>query len=712
MIPRLRPSKTPGLLPTAWLVLIALCTTAGASDEAVAPIDEIVAHERLRASVEEILAEARRSPSADVLPLGERLAALGPKALPFIADEIDNPDRSTYHHAVYAVGLIGTSESTDILRRSIASIDPEVEGRFAATRKGWALYALAVAGSADAFDLMEAKPPDVSYQEIFDRMQLPEVIAILTGREGVERIGAALRAVTLAKQTGTGAEAGAGDVDYLTGREGVKRKLPEFRRAAGAKEAGAGAEEESGGVDWRPIRRWIEALGGAGDERSIEVILPFLSDESDMLRAAAADALGRIGSPRVTDALIHALDDSSSQVAFSAATALGAIAPTEKRDELLARLETVEAAPPRQQIYAALARIGAPGTLEALLRYTNRPDPLDQVGLVRAIGSLETPEAIGALRRALQNPNLTVALQAFPALRALGTEEAMDTILSQVSSPQAPIALTATRIVMEDRITRAGPRIADRLLRVELASPVQDPSRGTLIERLAEALVTLRFHDPAADLKKALSLQTSPVVLGPVGSAIDRLERIASWGNSVERWAEAAGAEDPRMRKLAFDRLAEIGTADAVEALTTLFGRSSPEDGELIVYSIAEYRTAAAAPLVERILDDSAFDPPDRAPLRVAAAWAARRIGDGRMRDALRGCADRRSGREAPVLVYLALMDGKASIDRISRYRAPRLRYWAWSRALETAALDAIVRDLETGRSIARFDLPPYALGF
>lgn len=67
----------------------------------------------------------------------------------------------------------------------------------------------------------------------------------------------------------------------------------------------------------------IEALGSIGDRRAVAPLLLFMSDEATVIRELTTEALGRIADPVVYDALIAALFDEDPWVRRAAAVALG-----------------------------------------------------------------------------------------------------------------------------------------------------------------------------------------------------------------------------------------------------------------------------------------------------------------------------------------------------------------------------------------------------
>ena len=116
--------------------------------------------------------------------------------------------------------------------------------------------------------------------------------------------------------------------------------------------------------------------------------------------------------------------------------------------------------------------------------------------------------------------------------------------------------------------------------------------------------------------------------------------------------------------------------------------------------------------LIERVLLAPEFDGVERSDLRDEAAWSARRIGGDRMFEALEASAERRQGRNARVLVYLAVLGGDRALPTLNEYRLSRMVYIDWERGKELETIDWIIAQLEHGRSIAALDSPPERLLF
>ena len=82
------------------------------------------------------------------------------------------------------------------------------------------------------------------------------------------------------------------------------------------------------------------------------------------------------------------------------------------------------------------------------------------------------------------------------------------------------------------------------------------------------------------------------------------------------------------------------------------------------------------------------------------------------MYEALKAAIERREGRDARVMIYLAVMGGSEALPILARYRVPRLRFLNYYAGRELEDLDWIVRQFELARTIDKFDVPPKRIVF
>jgi len=145
-----------------------------------------------------------------------------------------------------------------------------------------------------------------------------------------------------------------------------------------------------------------------------------------------------------------------------------------------------------------------------------------------------------------------------------------------------------------------------------------------------------------------------------------------------------------------------------MRGLAAAFDRADVEDQVEILRAIGRSRSAEGAALVDRVLQDPAFDAYEKRAARATAAWAARWIGGDAMAASLRRSAERRDGVDFETLEYLAVLDGKAALPTLRAVRVPRLRTFEWFHGREMDRLDWMIREISAGRPVdIELDHPP-----
>jgi len=641
--------------------------TAAATEPAASQTDALVRQEKLRAQVEVIFADLAHPPVRDETQaplftwITERLLALGPDVAPLMAAELEAKSRVTLNVAAYVLGFLRAEGAKQALVSAAEAADRE-GGDFGRDRKAWLGYALALTGDADAVDLLDNGRLNCIRKEFVVDMSVLEVTAILTAPASRARLLAKLERY-------------------------ARSEDPEFKSR---------------------LYVVLDALRQVADPSLREGVLPYLKHEEPYVRAAAARALGATSDPAVAEPLIAALEDPDPFARFAVASALESLKPAGQSKEIEARLQVENYAPVRGALYRTLASTDGESAIPALLRCANRPNAMDRVFLADALGLTRSKKAVNLLRSELRDSDTRVALHAMGALAAIGGPGPVDTLLALLQDPRWPVEEQAIQLLVQIGEKRAAGRIAERL-RPSLAEPVSDvEDRDPLFVR-GNALVSLRATDLLEEVRQSLSIQLDPAVVDYLNSLNRRLSALRERGDDLAKWIEAASSDSVELRQLAYGRLAELGSPAAVQALMDTFGRVNVEEGVQILRALAAVASPAAAPLLERVLLDPSFDAEERAPLRSNAAWAASRLGGPAMTEILRKSAQRRDGRDADVLVYLALLDGRNAVPVLESLRVPRMRWFDWRRGPEQQRLDGIVRELKAGRSVSSLNAPPVA---
>jgi HEAT repeat protein len=658
------------LLP---LILIMTWPVAGEDPPAVTSgdeaTDELLARERIRASVEAILENYMQGESdgevvvAKAIAAAESFAALGPDVAPYLINELEQERPGLFDLCAYSLGMLGTPDAEMALRDAAARADDE-PGSEALTRKAWALWGLALQGRVDALRLtVEGRHRTFDYA-MHHRTSLLEAVAFLTAPASVPVLLELL--------------------DVFT------------------------ADEEL----YRERKTVLDALRRVGDPSAAPKILPLLEHARPGVRANAASALRTMGTPEAVAALVLALDDEHQVVRQNVAAALEYIGASGQQKKILERLDRETDMYARGSLYRLLADTAGSEAFALLSRYAGREDARDRRHLVAALELVNDPRRLPVLREALSDPDNGVALEAVLVLGRLGDEGAVGALAAAVTDARKNIAQAAAEQLARLEASPTAPAIARRLLDDFLAAPVTDPRQRPGVEKMLEALVALGHTKAVRGLRDVLDRQSDASLRRKIEATIGQLETIQRNRRKIDRWVETSAAEDPVMRQLAWARLGSIGSAEAARVLVTAFDEAERADRTEILRALGEVAASDAVPLLERVLLEPLFDHPHETPLRDMAAWSARRIGGDAMLELLDAAARRRHGRDARVLVYAALLGGDRVLPLLSSLRVPRMRYLGWARGNEQDQLDRIATRLATGRSIERMDVPPRKLRF
>ncbi len=655
--------------PTALSLALALAQPAVPADEPALPprtaaSEQVVERERQRAVFLELLDEfAAPVENADAYidranDLFERMLSDPPAYAPFLAEELERDRRATFDFCAVALGRMPAAEADWGLRRAVARADEET-GDFPRARKVTALWALGFHGQADALDLVDQGRHRVSEVTVHESMSLVEAVAFQTVPDSIPR---------------------------------VLRLIERFL-----------ADEE---------RRWLvayplAALRRIADESVVPALLPLLEHDDAAVRREAARTLRTMETPEAVAALIAALADENLIVRQLAADSLAAIAPPARADAIAGRLAGEGDARVRDGLRRALAAARGPRALALLeAEWDRHEDVVERRSIAGAAGSIAHPRAVPLLSRALADADAVAASSAASALGHIGGQAALASLREAVPHASDLLLRALVRQLLSRRDTLAGPAVAERLFRI-VHEPIVDPAIRTRVEFLAEAVVGLRHASSAPRLRQAIRVQTDPQLVARLEESARRLELLEALASDVERWSAAAADPDAGIRRLAVERLGEIGGTRAIAALEHRFAEADGPDRVEILRALAGTGSAAARPLLERVLLTPEFDGVAASRIREMAAWAARRVGGRAMFGLLRTAVERRNGRDATVTLYAALTGGAEAIPLLERQRRGQLRFLGWDRGRHQERLDTVLRSLRAGRSLAVFDRPP-----
>ena len=654
------------------LPLVLSCAAGSAAQQtpsAVPVAEELIAQERMRSAVEQALALYRTptdngdEQNDNLVRAADDLVQVGPGVVPFLAAELEQILPESYFFAAYALGRLGTPEAAAALRGAIERADQE-PGDYPLTRKSWAIYGLGLAGESDAIRLLYEGRHRTGLLPIHSGTTVLEAVALQTQPDSVPRL---LELV----------DRFAGDDDLRPERSAALRAL------------------------WR-----------LADPAAVPTLRKVMTEEDRHMRQEAARALACIRTPQALEAALAALNDPASRVRRLTAISLDRGQAEFDPGLVLERLEVEEDARARAPLFDLLVeRLGTPA-IPWMQDHWDDASAEDRLAMMAALERLPSPQALPLLERGLRDPDVLVVTRAVSTLGAIGGGEAVKRLRLAIHSPSWSVVRAAVEQLVRMREYGAADTISERLLKVELYRVVRQAEQRYRPELLAEALVSLRYTKALEGLKRATGKQVDPALIESLRRVVDQLEALKANGNDRDRWIEATRSPRREIRVLAYQRLAEIGGEAAAQTLAGAFGRVEADEGLELLRALGELNEAPVLDLLDRVLTGPEFDRVERLALRDMAAWSARRIGGERMSAALRAAVERRDGRDAKVLVYLLMLDGKRALPTLERYRLPRMHYLKWTRGKELEALDRIGRAITAGRSLARFDLPPEDLEF
>ena len=234
-----------------------------------------------------------------------------------------------------------------------------------------------------------------------------------------------------------------------------------------------------------------------------------------------------------------------------------------------------------------------------------------------------------------------------------------------------------------------------------------------MAEGLLDLLVELEDVAVLDGLEEALGVQRDGLLLQQLETAIRQLKAARDAGEDPDKWKALAFHEDAGIRMTAYWHFARSSDADAAaKVLAMAFGRVEPAEGESILDLIAQLDSNESRAVIERVLTSEQYQRPELHSMRDTAAWAARRLGGGRMQAALRRSIEMRHGRDVRTIIYYALLSGKEAIPMIEEFIATRMRFSAVTRGNEYVHLRKMLLKLTLDLPLDYTDLPPSQLIF
>jgi HEAT repeat protein len=581
-----------------------------------------------------------------------------------LANELEQETFASFDFVAYALGLIQNPASEAALREAIERAEA-TPGAAAMARKAWVCWALGLHGEIDALKLVNEGTHQAAKFPIHRQMTVIEAIAVQTAPEAV---GLLLQQLQSWGET----------------------------------------EEKRG-----DLRFVVRALRRLGDPTSAPTLIEIVEQNEDQpaLRAQAADALRSVETADSVAALVTALNDPIPGVRRAAAFALMWMDRPRDVKKLLELLTTEEDLRTREALYKIAAAHVQPEQISQFLEQWSRPDPEDRRLFIIALPLLKSEEKIPILIDAAGDPSDVVAMLAIGPLAASGGKAAMDRLQELlVSAERWNIVREIAKAASADGFEELAPGITRRLVdgsRLPVAT-----TRGLMSasDKLAQALIDLRHTAGLAKLRRARKALTNPEMVEVFDDVIEALELIRANGKDVAKWVPLLSDVNPDHSRLARSLLAELGGEQATAALLRAYDEVDVLARLDILLILVEMDSPAVRGLLRRLLLEPESYEVEREGERKTAAWIARSFDDEEMLDLLIDAVRLREGRDIEHLIYVAAIAQKKALPLLREYRLSRLHYLGLSRGYEQEVLDWIIRRLDAGLSIERYDQPPTRL--
>ncbi len=346
-------------------------------------------------------------------------------------------------------------------------------------------------------------------------------------------------------------------------------------------------------------RMTVRVLGDLGDVRASSALLLALRDRMQAVRVEAIESLGRLRAQEAVAALSPlALDRTALPVRNAAVMALARVGSPQALDALIAALEADDPSTDRSPVRQALVRFGAgavPRLTDAVRSSTSQALV---AGACLVLGEVHAPGAAAIVVDAVQRGQVP-ARTGLRALASLGDASALPFVLEMLDQPSAPVRRSA----------------------MDAAASMLDPSRpdGRAVDPIAARLRDVRLStDERVALAGLLGRTGAPraaALLMELARSKDRalalaaLEALGSVGQAGQDalLVESLGDEDPNVRLAAAMALARVAAPSTAALLLDRLVQASEQDrasiGIALSGAMAASRDDAVAGRAADLLD-------------------------------------------------------------------------------------------------------------
>jgi HEAT repeat protein len=322
-------------------------------------------------------------------------------------------------------------------------------------------------------------------------------------------------------------------------------------------------------------RAALELLPFLGDQRALPVLARALETDTPKARASAAQGLAHVSGANAVEILVAAMRDVDPWVRYFSARSLASHRAVTSMPVL------VEAAANDPAMHVRIAALGAIGAVdgttavEALLPYTDAPEPELAAAALRGLGVASDDRAMQALRAGLRAPDATRRLAAVAGLAVRGSDERVN-LLAWTASADEDETVGQAAIDALARIGRSGPHAdaaVDALVRI-----TAEPGRRHQAVAALSTLPDVRIPRIAGALRR-----DPPVIRRTLIDALGRMKH----PDASAALRTALEDEDPLVREAAITALDRLG----VRGVSMAFAKLARQDPSRVV------RRAASAAL-------------------------------------------------------------------------------------------------------------------
>jgi eukaryotic-like serine/threonine-protein kinase len=230
-------------------------------------------------------------------------------------------------------------------------------------------------------------------------------------------------------------------------------------------------------------RAAVEVLNEIGTPQHIKYLLQSIKDDDWWVRSRAADALAKIGGPRVIDAALELIRDQDEDVRRAAIEILN-----QTKDERAVNF-LIDATHDkdwwvRERAVDALAEIGSSRALPSLVELLRAGDERSLPTVVRAIGKIGGSAQVPHILPHLENPSKEIRLEAITALTRLVNEQSAEGVRARLEvigavSADHTVSHAALRAVedLDSRFSSGAVAVAAG------AARMAEPARTLLVDR-------------------------------------------------------------------------------------------------------------------------------------------------------------------------------------------------------------------------------------